>query len=216
MPHLSLSAVAALLHARLGAPLPGPNAQRTMAPRPHLPAWTPEARPDTARHAGALVLIYEDVAGPTIALTLRRDDLPHHPGQLSLPGGALAPGETALGAALREAEEEIGVKADAIELVGALSTVWIPVSNFVLAPFVGLCRTPPRFTPHPGEVAALVPLPLAWLTDAARIKWGQRDRDGATIDVPYFDLAPHQLWGATAMVLAELREVIRDGTGTEG
>ena len=95
-----------------------------------------------------------------------------------------------------------------IDLVGALSTLWIPVSNFVLAPFVGCATTPPPSRRTPAEVAALVPLPVAWLDRPGTRTWGQRTAVASTIDVPYFDLGPHQLWGATAMVLAELAHVL--------
>jgi 8-oxo-dGTP pyrophosphatase MutT (NUDIX family) len=183
-----------------------------MAPRPPLPGWTPDHHPATARKAAALVLLYEADAGPTLALTLRRDDLPHHPGQLSLPGGALDPGETPATAALREAEEEIGVSPDSVQLVGSLSTLWIPVSNFILYPFVGVSLTPPIFAPHAAEVAALVPMPLAWLHDQSRRRWFEQERRDTIANVPYFDVPPHRLWGATAMVLAELGEVLRNAT----
>jgi 8-oxo-dGTP pyrophosphatase MutT (NUDIX family) len=205
----ALPFLADALRARLLQPLPGPTAQRTMAGVPPHPGWSPDDRPDTARQAAALVLLYEDEGEATIALTLRRDDLPHHPGQLSLPGGALDPGESPLDAALREVDEEIGVPPSSVDLVGSLSTLWIPVSNFVLTPFVGICHTPPAFAPHTGEVAALVPLPLPLLTDPLRIKRATRNRDGIPVDFPYIDIGRHRLWGATAMVLAEFAEVVR-------
>ncbi len=179
--------------------------------------WTPDATPGTARRAAALILLYPGPLGPTIPLTLRHAGLPHHPGQISLPGGAQDPGESSAAAALREAEEEIGVPASHVRLLGPLSTLWIPVSNFVLTPFVAVSHATPLFRPHPAEVASVVDLPLEWLRDRGRIKWARRDRRGTPTDYAYFDVAGHRVWGATAMVLSEFVCLFEDeGTTTEG
>jgi 8-oxo-dGTP pyrophosphatase MutT (NUDIX family) len=201
--HASLDDIAAFLAARLREPLPGPNAQRRFAPVPLPEGWSPDDEPATAQRAAAVVLLYPGVLGPALALTERRADLPHHPGQISLPGGRLMPGESARAAALREADEEIGVPADAVDILGALSPLWIPVSNFILHPFVGVARERPVFAPHPGEVAALVEAPLDRLLDRGTIGWTTRDRRGETIDFPYFNVGGATVWGATAMVLSE-------------
>lgn len=203
MTNASFDDVAGFLSERLARPLPGPDAQRRLAPVPHLDGWSPDDEPPTARRAAALVLLYPGSNGVTLALTERHADLPHHPGQISLPGGALMTGESARAAALREAEEEIGVIPDDVEILGALSPLWIPVSNFVLSPFVGLTRTMPAFIPHPREVAAIVEAGLERLLDRKTILWSSRERRGEPIDFPYFDIGGHVVWGATAMVLSE-------------
>jgi 8-oxo-dGTP pyrophosphatase MutT (NUDIX family) len=191
------------LRAALAGPLPGPQAQRRFAPRPIRERWSPEMRPDGARQAAALLLIHPGPHGPSIPLTVRRRDLPHHPGQVSLPGGALAPGERADAAALREAEEEIGLPRESVRIVGALSTVWIAVSNFVVHPFVGVTDAPVIFRPEPHEVAALIEVRVADLRDRGRLKWSRRLTSAGDIEYPYFDVCDQQVWGATAIILGE-------------
>jgi 8-oxo-dGTP pyrophosphatase MutT (NUDIX family) len=195
----------AFLRHRLAGPLPGPDAQRRFASRPPRPEWAPDLTPATARRAAALILLYPGDAGTVLPLTVRHADLAQHPGQVSLPGGAIDPGESAEAAALREADEELGVPRDVVIPLGSLSTLWIPVSNFIVTPVVGIARARPAFRPHPREVAAVVELPLAHLVDGARIGWARRDdARGGPIDYPYFDVEGHAVWGATAMILSEL------------
>jgi 8-oxo-dGTP pyrophosphatase MutT (NUDIX family) len=191
------------LRDRLSQPLPGAPAHGRFAPVPRRDGWAPHLRPPTARHAAALILLYPSASGPALPLTLRHRHLPHHGGQVSLPGGALNPGESPEAAAVREAEEEIGVPASAVRLVGALSTLWVGVSNFLVHPYVGLADAPPRFEVHPREVEALFEVPVADVLDAGRLHWSTRERDGVTVRFPYFDLGGQIVWGATAMVLGE-------------
>lgn len=200
---LELGEAERLLRHRLHGPRPGADAQRRFAPVPAADGWAPDLRPAHARHAAALLLLFPGLRGTTVPLTRRRADLPQHPGQVSLPGGAIDAGESADAAALRETREELGVTADGVRLIGALSPLWVPVSNFVVHPFVGVADKAPAFEPHPGEVDALVEAPLSLLLDAASVKWTRWDRRGRDVDVPYFDVDGHVVWGATAMILGE-------------
>lgn len=199
----AVDALASFLRTRLRSPLPGPQAQRRFAPQPPHDGWSPDAAPATARRAAAVILISPGASGLTISLTERQHDLPHHPGQISLPGGALDPGESAEAAALRELDEEIGVSPDVVELLGALSPLYVLPSHFVLQPFVAVARTRPRFRPNAREVAALIHAPLRDLRNPASIAWATRERHGLTIDVPFFGVCGARVWGATAMVLGE-------------
>jgi len=204
------------LRQRLAQPLPGPAAQRRFAPSPLREAWAPDLEPDTARRAAVLILLYPGAAGAVVPLTLRHSDLPHHAGQISLPGGAVDPGESAEAAALREAHEELGVLPSDVRLLGPLSTLWVLVSHFVVHPFVGFTDRRPAFQTDPREVEAVVEAPLADIRDPTRLHWTRLERDGHLIDYPYFDLAGHQVWGATAMILGELTCVFDANHGPPG
>ena len=197
------------LREALARPLPGLAAQLRMCPQPRL-KWNPERI--AVRDGAALLLLYPLNVEPHLVLTVRGADLRHHTGQVSLPGGRVDTDETIQEAALRETEEEIGVPADAIEIVGALTPLQIPVSGFVLHPIVGVAEQRPQFTPHEREVARIIEVPLALLRDPATARREMRVfvRDGATVDVdtPYFDIGGEKVWGATAMVLAEFLELI--------
>jgi len=198
-----LTELEAFLRRRLAAQLPGAEAQLRFAPNPRRKGWEPHLTPDEARRAAALILIYPGVDGPSIPLTRRHDDLPHHPGQISLPGGAIDPGETPVNAALREAREEIGVPPETVRILGQLSSLWVVVSGYLLYPFVGIADHRPDFQPYTREVADLIEAPLSALLDPARRGLDRRVRDGILIEYPHFDVAGHQVWGATGMVLSE-------------
>jgi 8-oxo-dGTP pyrophosphatase MutT (NUDIX family) len=199
----SLADIEAFLRARLADPLPGPAAQRRFTPSRHVEDWAPDRRPDTARHAAALVLLYPTADGPAVPLTIRHRALPTHAGQVSLPGGAIDAGESVNAAALREAEEEIGVTADHVKVLGPLSTVWVSVSNFVIHPVIGISDVAPAFQLHPHEVEGLIEAPVSVIRDRARLQWTSRVRGGTTVEFPYFDVAGHTVWGATAIILGE-------------
>lgn len=200
---MSIAHLEAFLRRRLARPLPGPHAQRRFAPVPHLPGWSPDQRPADARRAAVLLLFYPSHAGVMIPLTVRDTQLPQHAGQISLPGGAIDPGESNDAAALREAGEEIGVPAADVRIAGALSSLWIPISNFVLTPIVGVTDARPEFQIRLGEVSEVIEAPLDHLRDPAHVRWAQRERGGKPIDYPYIAIDDHAIWGATAMVLSE-------------
>jgi 8-oxo-dGTP pyrophosphatase MutT (NUDIX family) len=149
----SLPELELFLRLRLAQPLPGADAQWKFAPSPSRKGWRPDDTPATARRAAALILLYPGEHGPSFPLTVRHDDLPHHPGQISLPGGALDPGEDPAAGALREAHEEIGIHSRDVRLIGPMSSLWVVVSNFLVYPFIGITDTRPEFRAHPGEVA---------------------------------------------------------------
>jgi 8-oxo-dGTP pyrophosphatase MutT (NUDIX family) len=193
-----------------------------MAPRGRLP-WDGQG---TLRPAAALVLLYRasgtaDDREPHVwhvPLTIRGASLRHHTGQVSLPGGRLDPGETIEAAALREAEEEVGLAVGDVELLGRLSPLAIPVSGHLLHPVVGVIDARPTFRLCEGEVERLLEVPLMQLHHAAAVRWEERLRERGPrlpMQVPYFDVDGFHVWGATAMVLAELL-VLLDELGVEG
>lgn len=198
-----LQEVEAFLRTRLAGALPGAPAQRRFAPVPARTGWEPDQRPSTARQAAALLLIYPGDGGLHVPLTLRPDDLPQHAGQISLPGGGVDAGESSQQAALREAHEEVGVDPGSVRILGRLSTLWVVVSNFLVQPVVGVTDRRPAFQLHAREVARLVEAPLAEIRNPQRLHWQRVTRDGIQVSYPYFDVAEHRVWGATAMILGE-------------
>jgi 8-oxo-dGTP pyrophosphatase MutT (NUDIX family) len=189
------------------ARLPGVEAQLRMAPQPR-GGWKPGFAPDQARPAAALLLLFPVGGHAAMLLTKRAPDLLHHGGQVSLPGGAVVPGETIEEAALREAEEEVGLSRADLHVVGCLTPLHIPVSGFVLHPVVALAPGRPAMRPQPGEVERIIEAPVAQLLDPRRHHRVTRERDGIEFEMPYFDLGGDEVWGATAMVLAEFAAIL--------
>jgi 8-oxo-dGTP pyrophosphatase MutT (NUDIX family) len=201
------------LRERLARTLPGIEAQMRFAPDLLRTAWRTGQLPADSRAAAALLLLYPHEAGAAIALTVRASGLSHHPGQISLPGGATDPGETLVQAALREASEEIGVDPASVRVLGELTPVHVLVSGFTLHPIVGIADRRPDFLAAPGEVEEILEVSLHDLRDASRIRQGTRIREGVAVEFPYFDLLGHQVWGATAMVLGEFICLLADSEG---
>jgi 8-oxo-dGTP pyrophosphatase MutT (NUDIX family) len=157
------------------------------------------------RVGAVLVLLYPHRGDLHIPLTVRTASLRHHSGEVSLPGGGFdAADETLDRTALREASEELGIVSSDVEIVTSLTPVWIPVSHFRITPYVGIAAQRPRFTPAPAEVAMVIEAPLATLTDPRNIQSEVRELRGGMVQVPYFAVGDHHVWGATALVLAQL------------
>lgn len=201
------------LRSALSAPLPGLDAQLRMAPSPRL-AWDPLRLPEGTRDGAVLLLVYPHDNTFQLPLTVRGSQLRNHTGQVSLPGGGVDDGETIEAAALREAEEEIGVPRGAVQLLGRLTPLLIPVSGYLLHPVVGFVPSRPVFNRAEWEVARIIEPTLAQLRDPATVKRERRTRTDAgmavEIEVPFFDIESEKVWGATAMVLAEFCAILPD------
>jgi 8-oxo-dGTP pyrophosphatase MutT (NUDIX family) len=185
--------------------LPGAEAQAHLAPVPRR-QWPEGFSPEQIRHAAGLLLVFPKTADAEqahILLTVRADTLGRHGGQVSLPGGVVEPGETFEAAALREAHEEVGLPQDRVRVLGALTPLDIPVSGFRLHPIVGVAHTQPRLLAADGEVARILEVEVDALLRADCIVHTRRARDGIDLTVPGFHLHGVEIWGATAMVLAE-------------
>lgn len=173
-----------------------------MAPQPR-GGWPAGYTPAALRHAAGLLLFYPVELTPHLVLTVRSDRV-RHAGQVSLPGGVIEPGESAEDAALREAREEIACASDGIDLLGRLTPVDIPVSGFRLHPVVALAELRPALTASDDEVARIVEVSLETLLAPATRTREAMQRGALRLDVPVFRIGDITIWGATAMVLAEL------------
>lgn len=183
------------------------SAQMKMTPPGRESHRQPE-RTGSPRLGSVLVLLFPSDGQLQLVLTRRRDDLKNHGGQMSFPGGRKEPGETLVMAALRETEEEIGISPRSVEVIGELTPLYIPPSDFEVHPFVAWHSngSRPHFSPNPAEVAEIVEVPLQHLLDpASRLEqpWHYR---GNVINVPYYVVGDHKVWGATAMMISELVE----------
>ena len=194
----------------LTLPLPGLAAQLRMAPAYRIKALQDRTPPPSRKEASVLILFYPRAGQLYLPLTRRADTVENHKGQISLPGGAREGDESLQATALRETCEELGACPDKWTLLGALTSLYIPPSGFLINPFVAYTPTDPTFDPDPAEVAELIETPLALLLDPAifeREAWMIR---GAPAEVPFFRIRGHKVWGATAMVLSELVTLLRE------
>ena len=206
-----MTTIISQLRTALSRPLPGLEAQLRMAPQPRA-GWDPLKFPDDARDGAALLLVYPHDDTVHIALTVRGSGLRNHTGQVSFPGGRVDDGETFEQAAVREANEEIGVDPRTLEILGRLTPLHIPVSRFILHPIVACTSMRPAFQRAEWEVARIIEAPVSVLGDPKTIKREIRTRvvSGQTVevDVPFYDIDGEKVWGATAMVLAEFCAIL--------
>jgi 8-oxo-dGTP pyrophosphatase MutT (NUDIX family) len=185
--------------------LPGKQAQFQMAPemRLHFPE-TKDAQP-----AAVLILLYPHNNELHTVFMKRPEETGHHSGQVSFPGGKNELHDINLEqTALREASEEIGVIPNDIEIIGKLTPLNIPVSNFEVHPYVGYINYKPNFIPDPVEVAYLIEPSLSLLlANKTRCEESRIFRN-TKVNVPYFNVNNEKIWGATAMMLNEFLTVI--------
>ncbi len=199
------------LKQQLNKPLPGRSAQYKMAHAVRLNYPPP---PANARIACTLTLLYPKAESWHLLLIQRmstNNPNDRHSGQISFPGGGIEQVDQTLAAtALRETNEEVGVKSEDIELLGKLTELYIPVSNFLVHPFVGKIDYAPQFIPQPSEVKSIIETPLELLRQPQTIK--KKDlkvSDTITLKgVPYYDVQGHVVWGATAMMLSEFLDIL--------
>lgn len=197
------------INAALRQPLPGLPAMVRMAPLPRpLELPTPDHRP---REGAVLVLLYPDGPGGELhlILTRRTESVGNHRGQISFPGGSVDADDLSTAhTALREACEEIGVCETDLELLGALTPLYIPPSDFRIYPHVAYAPRRPQFRPQPAEVAELLEVPVSHFLDEGNTAQEEWFISGAPRQIPYYLVGSHKVWGATAMVLAEMAAVV--------
>ena len=179
------------------------RASLALAPRGGLLAGDlVEGAPGAGDRAAVLVAI-TDRPEPGVLLTVRRENLRTHAGQISFPGGRLDPGEDAPAAALREAEEEIGLPPDRVALWGAADP-YRTVTGFAVTPVLGLVPPDLPLAPHEHEVADWFEAPLSFLLDPANQQRMSADYQGRTRHYYQIDWRGRRIWGATAAILVNL------------
>lgn len=168
----------------------------------------PEFRPkDRAlRAAGVLVPFIETDRGVDLILTQRSSALKHHPGQIAFPGGKVDPGDVdEVDAALREAEEEIGLSRENVEVIGTLP-FHETITSFRVTPVVARVKAPFDFRPEPGEVAEVFTVPFDHVTNPARFITEGRHFRGQYRQYFTVPWGPYYIWGATARMLRVLAD----------
>ncbi|MBA3615461.1 MAG: CoA pyrophosphatase [Rubrobacteraceae bacterium] len=158
-----------------------------------------------SRRAAVLVPILVEGEDARVVYTVRKDDLADHAGQISFPGGSIESGDDSLmETALREAEEEIDLSPELVEVVGELEEMYILPSNFRVSPFVGLLPPEAEMVLAPDEVEEIFTVSLATLAANETFQKVLWRRDGRDYEVPVFAIGGRNIWGATAAMTAAL------------
>ncbi|MBA4058492.1 MAG: coenzyme A pyrophosphatase [Marivirga sp.] len=208
---MNLQELSARLYQRLSSPLPGDNAHSILRAVPlgnTIPSFTHKLPP---RPGGVLILLYQEGNSIRFPLIRRQEYLGAHSGQISLPGGKSERGEDGVQAALREAEEEIGINRMKPNVLGILSNFYVIPSNFIITPVVAVLDTAPVFTPDPYEVAKILSGSIEDLVRDDAIKETEILAAGQfRMMAPHFEIEREIVWGATAMMLNEFRMILRE------
>ena len=186
--------------------LPGQKAQLRMAPEVRLNI-NDELQP---KDAGVLILLYP-VNGSVYTVLIKRTDYPGvHSGQVSFPSGKYEPADKDICfTAIRETEEELGISLEQVEVLGRLTKLHIPVSNIMVYPLIAAIKYRPVFHPDRAEVDDILEVNLSELIRPGIIGYSTRQILGRETSVPYYNIQQRQVWGATAMIISEFLELIR-------
>ncbi|MEO8459616.1 MAG: CoA pyrophosphatase [Dokdonella sp.] len=186
------------------------NALRSIADPPSPPGWNSADLTDlfepgqVMRSAAVLVPIIERGAGPSVLFTRRTDDLRHHAGQVSFPGGQSDPDDVdASATALRELHEETGITQEFVDPIGWLDS-FDTVSGFCVTPLVATVRSGFKLTPDPVEVAEIFEVPLEYILAPDRLQKHSLQWRGRLREIVEFDYQGNRVWGATAAILQNL------------
>lgn len=194
--------------------LPGEAVQFKMAPMERLAEMKRLAyKKNTAKRAGVMALFYPGIDHKThLALILRKTYKGVHSAQIGFPGGKYENDDISLEeTALRETEEEVGVLRDSVSVIKKLTEIYIPPSDFFVQPYVGIIASTPQFILQKEEVEELIEVPLLhFMDDSIKTMQTLSTSYAKNIEVPAFMLNNHLVWGATAMMLNEVREMLKE------
>ncbi len=200
------------LKTALAKGLPGDEAHQNLAPIKRLSARNAAAEQVQYRSSAVAIILYPEKEQIKCILIQRPSYDGVHGGQISFPGGKVDNGDTNLEyTARRECYEEINLPHNSGELIGELSPVYIPVSNFMVQPFIFFVKDLPELKAEEREVESIIHFYLHHLLDENRQKTTsiQISKDLRQKNVPYFDIENKIVWGATSMILAELKAVLK-------
>lgn len=200
------------LKAALAPPLPGSPAHDILAPEHRKTLLLESPDLSKAQPSSVMILFYPDSTGlPNILFTKRVEYKGVHSGQMSFPGGKAERSDIDLyDTALRETEEELGIRRSDINILGVLSDLYVPPSNFIIFPVVGTMNKLPELKPDIKEVAKVITVPFTYfLTEGSVNIYEVMTYDETTFQVPGFMVENNLIWGATAMILSELILVAR-------
>ncbi|HYL80627.1 MAG TPA: CoA pyrophosphatase [Candidatus Acidoferrum sp.] len=180
-----------------------------------LQARTPvQAAPAGFRRAAVLLPLYETQAGPHLVLTKRTESVPTHKGQISFPGGGFEETDGDFRTtALREAEEEIGLHPQDVEVLGSLDDTLTASTRHVVRPFVGIVPFPYPYRLDPFEIEGLIHLPMRALLGGTPFREELWDRDGLQFPVYFYEHEGQTIWGLTARILKQFVEVVGAAVG---
>ncbi len=194
----------------LQGPKPGLDAQLIMMSHPRPGNRLYSEVEDSCLKAGVLILLYPLNERLHVVFTRRTDRVDFHQAQISFPGGQQEQDESFKEAAVREAHEEVNISPDSVRILGELTPLYIPPSNYCVYPVVGAADERPDFQPSEHEVEEVIEVPLEHLLDPENMRretWRYKGRD---IQVPFYSFEGHKIWGATAMILSELIELLKN------
>lgn len=195
------------LRQRLQKPLPGEVAHKKMASTAR---YRLGIKPnERTRRSAVLICFYPYQNSIYLPLILRPQYDGVHAGQMAFPGGRMERiDENLTRTALREAQEEVGIRVSDVKVLGLLTELYIPPSNFYVQPVVGVLPYRPDFYPDPREVEAVVEVSLDTLLDETIVGDSQIEVRGVLVDAPFYQIQGYRVWGATAMMISELLMVM--------